>query len=301
MTVTGPVPADGLGLTLPHEHLLIDLTRQVIQGGRINDLELLTAELGRSRQSAGRPSWTAPPTRSAATPSVSGSSPRRPASTSSWGQVCTASPTSAANGSMPTTPTSSPTSSSGRSARRRGDRHPARHHRRDRLGEDDHRARGARPPRRRTSPAPDRARDHHPHGTLAERTQAAPILEKEGVDPRRVVIGHCDTVPSPEYHLELAQAGAFVEFDTIRGDNDYDIGKRARLRRSLSSMRATSNDPPLPRRLHRGHLRALGGTGYTYVPSGFADVLRSRGLTDDDVHTLLVDNPRRALAGPGAG
>jgi hypothetical protein len=47
----------------------------------------------------------------------------------------------------------------------------------------------------------------------------------------------------------------------------------------------------------RSHLRASGGTGYTYVPTGFADELRSRGLSDDDIQKLLVENPRRALTG----
>ena len=45
MTVLGPVAGSELGVTLPHEHLVIDLTRQVIQGGRINDLGLLEKEL----------------------------------------------------------------------------------------------------------------------------------------------------------------------------------------------------------------------------------------------------------------
>ena len=45
MTVMGPVPSRELGVTLPHEHLVIDLARQVIQGGHINDLGLLQNEL----------------------------------------------------------------------------------------------------------------------------------------------------------------------------------------------------------------------------------------------------------------
>ena len=69
------------------------------------------------------------------------------------------------------------------------------------------------------------ARAHHQTGititTHAARwTVGLPqleILTNEGVDPRRVIIGHCDMVPIPEYHLELARRGAYVEFDTIRG------------------------------------------------------------------------------------
>jgi predicted metal-dependent phosphotriesterase family hydrolase len=36
------------------------------------------------------------------------------------------------------------------------------------------------------------------------------------------------------------------------------------------------------------------------VLSRFVPQLRERGLSEDDVHTLLVDNPRRALTGERA-
>ena len=45
MTVLGPVASSELGVTLPHEHLVIDLTRQVIQyvesfGARVREVPL---------------------------------------------------------------------------------------------------------------------------------------------------------------------------------------------------------------------------------------------------------------------
>ena len=36
----------------------------------------------------------------------------------------------------------------------------------------------------------------------------------------------CDTVPDPAYHLELAKRGAFVQFDTIQGESEYDTRNR---------------------------------------------------------------------------
>src|SRR4051812_23665129 len=38
------------------------------------------------------------------------------------------------------------------------------------------------------------------------------ILCAEGVEPDRVIIGHCDTVPIPAYHAEIARRGAYVQF-----------------------------------------------------------------------------------------
>ena len=36
---------------------------------------------------------------------------------------------------------------------------------------------------------------------------------------------------------------------------------------------------------------------YTYVMTDFVPRLRELGVTDDDVETMFVDNPRRLLAG----
>ena len=104
-------------------------------------------------------------------------------------------------------------------------------------------------------------------------------------------------MPSTDYHTAIAKHGAYVQFDTIRGDNTYDTQRRAEFVLSLVQQGhleqiLLSHDVCI-----RSHLRASGGTGYTYVPTGFADELRSRGLSDDDIQQLLVENPRRALTG----
>ena len=44
MTVRGPVPAEELGVTLPHEHIFCDLTREYRGDGLLNDETLAEAE-----------------------------------------------------------------------------------------------------------------------------------------------------------------------------------------------------------------------------------------------------------------
>ena len=39
------------------------------------------------------------------------------------------------------------------------------------------------------------------------------ILEDEGVEPQRMVMGHMDLVPDLEYHLAVPARGAVVEYD----------------------------------------------------------------------------------------
>lgn len=123
------------------------------------------------------------------------------------------------------------------------------------------------------------------------------ILDHEGVDPRRVVVGHCDTVPSPAYHLELAKRGCFVQMDGLGSDGPYyeerTLGYVERLAAAghLGQI-LLSHDNFLPQ-----HLHAHGGTGYDHLLVSVVPALRGRGFSEDEVRTLLVDNPRRALTG----
>jgi phosphotriesterase-related protein len=123
------------------------------------------------------------------------------------------------------------------------------------------------------------------------------LLAEEGVDPRRVIVGHCDTVPDPAYHLAVARRGAFVQFDTIQGDNEYDTAVRVRYVRSLvaegfADRVLLSQDVCL-----RSNLRAMGGPGYVYVVTGFRARLLEAGVPHELVERFLVANPRAALTG----
>lgn len=123
------------------------------------------------------------------------------------------------------------------------------------------------------------------------------VLEDEGVDPGRVIVGHCDLVPDPEYHRALALRGAWVQFDCIQGESEWDITARiawiqALVREGFADRILLSHDVCL-----RSNLAAMGGSGYTYLLTGFRERLRAEGLATELIGRLMVDNPRRALAG----
>ena len=127
--------------------------------------------------------------------------------------------------------------------------------------------------------------------------QQLDVLFEEGVDPRRVIVGHTDTVPDPEYHEELARRGAWIEFDTIRGKVPRMVERRvgyvleARRRGLLGQLLLSQDTCAL------SHLVAYGNTGYGYLATGFLDELRRAGLDEGEIQALVIDNPRRALAG----
>lgn len=123
------------------------------------------------------------------------------------------------------------------------------------------------------------------------------ILTSAGVDARRIIIGHCDTVNIPEYHQELAERGAFVEFDTVRGTTQLDTERRVNLvvqliRKGFLGQILLSHDI-----CSRTHLHVAGGEGYDFIPRQFVKRLSRVGLNRDILDQLLVHNPRRALSG----
>ena len=123
------------------------------------------------------------------------------------------------------------------------------------------------------------------------------LLAEEGVDPGRVIIGHCDMVPDPAYHVRLARRGAWVQFDTIQGLHEVDVRRRLAWIRGLV-------DAGLEGRLLLSHdvcltsdLAAYGGPGYAYLLTGFRDRMLEAGFPESLLTTLMADNPRRALTG----
>jgi phosphotriesterase-related protein len=132
------------------------------------------------------------------------------------------------------------------------------------------------------------------------------LLAEEGVDLRRVIVGHCDTVnaaqwTSPtqvmEYHEALARRGAYVQFDTIRRGSEHDTEVRLAYTRNLiqkghAHQILLSHDVCL-----RSHLRAYGGGGYDFLLTDFLPRLRSSGVSAETITAITVDNPRRALTG----
>jgi phosphotriesterase-related protein len=123
------------------------------------------------------------------------------------------------------------------------------------------------------------------------------IFEEEGVDLRRVVIGHSDTYPDLDYHRALIRRGAFVQFDTIRGASDYETMRTVGLITALTEEGHLEHILLSQDVCATGHLVAYGGTGYSYLISSFVGLLRKAGLAQEQVEQMFIGNPRRMLTG----
>lgn len=122
------------------------------------------------------------------------------------------------------------------------------------------------------------------------------IVEEMGYSPERFIWIHASAEPDINLNLELARCGAWIEYDWI-GDEQTDAGFIERIQRML--------DAGLGDHLLLSHDRGWydpaqpgGGTPkpYTYISEYFIPKLRSAGLDETTIHSLIHDNPFRAFA-----
>jgi phosphotriesterase-related protein len=123
------------------------------------------------------------------------------------------------------------------------------------------------------------------------------ILEDEGVDLRRVIVGHCQSYPHPDYHAEIARRGAYVSFDRLGFVNDYEHETMLMLIRRMVEAGLTPHVLLSQDVCWRTDYVAYGGRGYAWVATGLREELRALGVSDEQYRAMTVENPRRALTG----
>jgi phosphotriesterase-related protein len=125
------------------------------------------------------------------------------------------------------------------------------------------------------------------------------ILEEEGLDPARVVVGHADSYPVLAHHLAIVETGATVEMDflgmsftaTEQHGEDRTVELICELfARGHGERVLLSQDV-----CHNSQLVRYGGNGYAYLLTVFLPRLRAAGVSDDEIEQLTVTNPRRLL------
>lgn len=144
------------------------------------------------------------------------------------------------------------------------------------------------------------------------------VLEEEGADLTRVVVGHQDlllTLPPGEneddvadYLVKLAARGCTVQLDTFGKEHWFpplagsstafrcpSDGQRLQLivqllEAGLASQLAVSQDV-----CHKSELVAYGGFGYAHILGTIVPALEDMGVGSEEIRTMLVDNPRRLL------
>ncbi len=133
------------------------------------------------------------------------------------------------------------------------------------------------------------------------------VLERAGADPARVAISHVDrTYFDYPSIAALAKRGCWVEFDFFGIEtSNYWFGPAdlptdwMRLRYIRQAM-ADGFGPKLLLShdiCTRTRLAAYGGHGYAHLAANVTGLMRERGFTEAEISGLMRDNPRRFLTG----
>ena len=139
--------------------------------------------------------------------------------------------------------------------------------------------------------------------------QQVRILEEEGVDLTRVYIGHSNDDFDMDYLLGLLDKGVWLGLDRYPGGRVpgtpnweqrteiakklIDAGHRDRI--------MLSHDYSVPKARHGAEVqeerRRANPDGYSFIARKVLPRLKELGASDDDIHQIMVENPRRFFEG----
>ncbi|MDD4866169.1 MAG: phosphotriesterase-related protein [Mycobacterium sp.] len=146
----------------------------------------------------------------------------------------------------------------------------------------------------------------HTHAGLRRGLDQQRIFAEEGVDLSRVVIGHSGDTTDVGYLTELIAAGSYLGMDRFgldavlsfedRVDTVAKMCERGHADKMVLSHDANCYFDALPESLSSA---ALPNWHYLHIHNDVIPALRQRGVTDEQLHTMLVDNPRRIFERQG--
>jgi phosphotriesterase-related protein len=145
----------------------------------------------------------------------------------------------------------------------------------------------------------------HTHPGTQQGLTVKKVLADEGVDPRRVVLGHSGDTTDADHLCELADAGFLLGMDRFginlettfeaRADTVVEMCRRGYAESMVLSQDASCYidwvDP--------GVMAMLTQWRYTHIHEEVLPYLRENGVTDDQIETMLVANPRRYFENTG--
>jgi phosphotriesterase-related protein len=133
------------------------------------------------------------------------------------------------------------------------------------------------------------------------------ILKEAGADLKRVAISHVDGFGySLETRLKVLESGSYVEYDGF-GQALFHFFYMGRIANAMSDIQKITDIMQL---IDKGYLDQIliaqdlcfkcclatyGGYGYAHIIKNLTPFMKAKGMTDKQIHILLVDNPRRFL------
>jgi phosphotriesterase-related protein len=145
----------------------------------------------------------------------------------------------------------------------------------------------------------------HTHAATRRGLEQQRIFAEEGVDLSRVVIGHSGDTTDLDYLTELVGNGSYIGMDRFgvdvflpfedRVDTVARMCERGHADKMVLSHDAACFMDWVPDAL----LPALPNWHYLHIHNDVIPALKERGVTDEQLKTMLVDNPRKIFETQG--
>ncbi len=131
------------------------------------------------------------------------------------------------------------------------------------------------------------------------------VLAEAGADTGRVIMGHIDrTLLDEDTLLEFAARGSYLEYDLFGWEISYyplgeidiptDAQRIAYIKRLVDEGYADrvvlAHDV-----FAKSRLSAYGGPGIAHILENIVPRMREKGISEEDIHSMLVVNPARVL------
>lgn len=135
------------------------------------------------------------------------------------------------------------------------------------------------------------------HATVAEKHHVLDVVENEGVDLTRVYISH--NVPYLDWvndFVSLAKRGCYLSFDMLGLEVRVVFERERELAETLNAL------------IDEGYLEQIlisqdvcfsvcyvknDGYGYAHILNNILPELKASGITDEEISTIMVENPKR--------
>ena len=143
----------------------------------------------------------------------------------------------------------------------------------------------------------------HTHPDTHRGLEVQRVMAEEGVEPGRVVLGHSGDTTDVDHLSTLAAAGFWLGMDRFGINLETTFEARADTvvelcRRGFAERMVLAHDAACYIDwIEPGALPLLPQWNYLHIQSEVLPYLLEKGVTEDQITTMLVDNPRRFFEG----
>jgi phosphotriesterase-related protein len=137
--------------------------------------------------------------------------------------------------------------------------------------------------------------------------EQADLLIREGADPKKIMIGHVSNSKDIDYHRAILAKGVYIAFDRIGLEvitpteaivkNVAALCREGHANRIMLSHDTVNYWLGRPIAVPEKYLKAFENWRIDHIHKNVIPMLKKEGVTDEQIRTMLVDNPRNLFLG----